>query len=71
MAYTQSDLDAVRQAKLSLARGERVRRVTVNGNTVERSEITMESLRRLEQEILRALRKNRRRAYSLYSTKGV
>lgn len=71
MAYNQNDLDAVRQAKAALASGERVRRVTIDGQTIEHSEISMSALNDYEQQILRALRKRRRRAYAAYSTKGV
>ena len=51
MAYTQSDLDSVRAARVKLAAGERVVRVTVGSTTTEYQHANVEDLRLLERQI--------------------
>lgn len=51
MAYTQSDLDSVRAARVKLAAGERVVRVTVGTTTTEYQQANVEDLRLLERQI--------------------
>ena len=56
MAFTQTDLDNVRAAILSLAMGERVVRVDVQGHVTEFAPAQLNELRALRSEIQAELR---------------
>lgn len=51
MAYTQADLDQVKQAILDLATGDRVTQVTVDGRTTQWQQSSIADLRELRNEI--------------------
>lgn len=70
MAYTQTDLDNIRAAKLKLAQGERVGEFQHAGTRIKYADVTMNDLLRFEQEILATLKPRRRRLY-LLTGKGV
>lgn len=56
MAYTQADYDSVLAAKVALATGARIRRMTVGGRTIEYSDgATMKDLSDLLNEISASL----------------
>lgn len=71
MSYTKADLIAVRQAKLKLSNGERVRKVTVMGQVLEYADCTMADMNKLENQISKALRPTRIRQVSLQYDKGL
>jgi hypothetical protein len=61
MAYTQTDLDSVKQAILDLATGQRVTEVMVDGQRVRYSETDLSQLKQLKTEIESQLAQNRYR----------
>ena len=67
MAYTQSDLDAVRSVITGTAGAKQI--TLSSGESIERRPLPQ--LIELEKHIMRALYKRRPRAYGVYSTKGV
>lgn len=73
MAYTQSDLDSVKTAILSLATGTRVVRVSVRNKTTEYSQAQLNDLRTLRAEIAREIQAaaGRRRFVLTKTSKGL
>ena len=71
MAYTQADLDAIRDAEVKQAQGRMPERITINGRTIQYASMGAEERRALKNDIIRALSKRKRRAYVAYSGKGV
>ncbi len=79
MAYTSTDLDNVRAARLALARGTRVVRVTIDGDTIEYAQSDDDKLARLEAKIEESLAEEaraasatvRRRYFLFQSDKGL
>lgn len=71
MAYTQADLDAIRDAEVKRAQGRMPERITINGRTIQYASMTPEERRALKADIIRALTKRRRRTYRAYTDKGV
>jgi len=71
MSYTQTDLIAVRQAKVKLSLGERVRKVTIMGQVLEYADCTMADMNKLENQIIKALRPKRIRQVSLHYDRGI
>jgi hypothetical protein len=78
MAYTSTDLDNVRAARLALAQGTRKVRVTIADKTVEYAFSDDDKLARLEAKIEaelaaaeRAAGTTRRRYFMLSSEKGL
>lgn len=69
MAYTNDDLDAIREAKRKLAIGDRVGEFRHNGILMRYTEVTMADLIRFEREILTATSPRRRRVL-LHTSKG-
>lgn len=51
MAYTQADLDSVKAARVKLAAGDRVVRVTVGTQTTEYGQANISELHALERQI--------------------
>ena len=51
MGYTQTDLDNILAAKVELATGKRVVRVTVAGKTTEYAETELAELTKLQTEV--------------------
>ena len=70
MAYTNDDLDAIREAKRKLAIGDRVGEFRHNGILMRYTEVTMADLIRFEREILAATSPRRRRVL-LHTSKGL
>ena len=71
MSYTTTDLIAVRQAKLDLTNGNRVKRVTIMGQVIEYADCTMADMVKLENQITKALSPKRIRQVSLHYDRGV
>ncbi|MGK0269496.1 MAG: hypothetical protein ACI88H_000127 [Cocleimonas sp.] len=71
MSYTKADLIAVRQAKVKLSAGERVKKVTVMGGLMEYADCTMAEMTKLENQIIKALRPKRIRQVSLQYDRGI
>lgn len=71
--YTVEDLQAVRRAKLELARGERVTRFEHNGRKVEYAAADLAKLDQLERSIRVSLRSQRKASRTRYvtSSKGL
>ncbi len=70
MAYTQADLDAIRDAEVKQAQGRMPERITINGRTIQYASMSAEERRALKAEIVRALKNRKPRAYAAYSSKG-
>lgn len=71
MAYSQDDLDAIRDAEVKRAQGRMPESITINGQTVQYAKMSAQERRALKAEIVRALTKRRPRAFAAYSSKGV
>lgn len=71
MAYTQQDLDAIREAEIKQAQGKLPERITINGRTIQYSQMSPSARRALKAEIVRDLTKRRRRVYVARADKGV
>ncbi len=71
MAYTQADLDAIRDAEVKQAQGRMPERITINGRTIQYAQMSAAERRALKDEIIRALGKRRPRAYLGHSGKGL
>jgi len=67
VSYSQSDLDAVRAAKLALATGNRVGEFVMNNRRIKYADCTMAELNQYESEILKSVSPKRIR-YSVLST---
>lgn len=67
MSYSQSDLDAVRAAKLALAKGERIGEFVYNNRRIKYADCTMSELNKYEAEVLKAMSPRPLR-YSVIST---
>lgn len=67
MSYSQTDLDAVRAAKLALATGERIGELVLNNRRIKYADCTMSELNKYEAEILKAVAPKRIR-YGVFST---
>lgn len=70
MAYAQTDLDAVRAAKLALATGARVVSVTFADRAVSYGQADFATLDALEQQIVRELQ-SRARQFTFVASKGL
>lgn len=70
MAYTQDDLNAIREAKKTLAEGRRVGESMHRNRRIRFSEVSMEDLERMEAAILRELNPKRVRYSLLRTDKG-
>lgn len=51
MAFTESDLDKIKDAIIALATGERVVQVTVDGRTTQYAQADLDKLKSLRSEI--------------------
>ncbi len=72
MAFSSTDLANVEAAIISLAAGERVVSVTIDGHTVEYSQIRIDRLKALRDEIMAEIQSSSRRRFVLTSTsKGI
>lgn len=71
MAYTQADLEALRDAEVKRAQGRMPESITINGRTIQYARMGAQERRALEAKIIRALNKRRPRAYAAYSSKGI
>lgn len=73
MAYTQTDLNNVQAAILSLATGDRVASLTIGGKTVQYGQAQLADLRALRTEIENQLQSGagRRRFILTQTSKGL
>lgn len=74
MAFTAADLESIKQARIALATGDRVVRVTVGGRTTEYGQASLDELKKLEDEVADSLiaAANRRRSFQAHvRTKGL
>lgn len=71
MAYSQEDLDAIRDAEVKRAEGRMPESITINGRTIQYARMGAQERRALKAEIIRSLNKRRPRAYAAYSRKGI
>ena len=71
MSYTRDDLAAVRQAKVALTTGTLIGQVTIMGQVIKYQETTLAAMTTMESQIIRSLRRNRRRSVSLQYDRGV
>lgn len=71
MSYTSTDLIAVRQAKIKLSNGERVKKVTIMGQVIEYADCTMSEMNKLENQIIKAIKPKRIRQVSLQYDRGI
>lgn len=75
MAYTETDLAAVRQAIMDLATGQRVTRCEINGRKTEFADTDLAKLQTLEKTIQGALqvtaKKRRSRTRIVTTSKGL
>lgn len=70
MAYSQADLDAIRDAEVKQAAGKMPERVTINGRTIQYASMGAAERAALKARIVRALNKRRPRSFFAHSTKG-
>jgi len=73
MAYTEADLESVKAAKMALATGERIARVTLGDKTIEYSPTQLKDLGTLEAEIKANLEtlSGKSRVYVTQTSKGL
>lgn len=69
--YTPEDLAAVTKARVDLATGDRVTRITVRGTTTEYGQTDDAKLAQLQSEIQRVLKPKKRRPFYLSTSKGI
>jgi hypothetical protein len=73
MAYTQTDLDAIRLAIIEFGKGRRAGRVSVGDKMIEYATVTMLDLERLETRILNGINTSagRRSCFRVRTSKGL
>ncbi|NQY62642.1 MAG: hypothetical protein HRT38_02775 [Alteromonadaceae bacterium] len=71
MPYTFDDLAAVRQAKLDLALGKRLKSVMVMGQDISYESCSLASMTLLESQIIKALKPRRIKHVSLQYDRGL